>query len=279
MTTHKKQHVDVAIVTVSANKLHEECLISIQGLLEQTPLKVAFVLVDNGSTKFDAHSYVKAHVPSAIVILRDNNPGFGASCNRGAQELDADYYFFLNPDTRIDDVTLLDRLYDFLERYEQVGIVAPKIFYMDGRVQETCLRFHKWYTPIAQRTTFIDEKKALAHREYFLMKDFDHEKRRLVDWVQGSAFMIDGEMFRDLGGFDERYFMYFEDVDLCRQSWERGRPVYYLPEVVLYHAYAKDSAKGDTKGIVNQILNNRQTRAHITSWIKYVLKWKLRRID
>ena len=269
--THK-QHVDVAIVTVSANKLHQECLESVQRLLSQTSLRVAFIMVDNASTAFDAHTFVKSHVPEAIVILREKNYGFGSSCNRGAQEVDADYYFFLNPDTRIDDPAMLERLYTFLRAYPKVGIVAPKILYMDERVQETCRRFPAWYTPLIQRTSLFDEKKAVAHRREFLMEDFGHHKRRLVDWVQGSAFMIDGALFHELGGFDERYFMYFEDVDLCRQCWVHGRPVYYLPEAVMYHAYAKDSAKGT--GMLNQILHNRQTQAHITSWIKYLLKWR-----
>ena len=269
--TYPREHVDIAIVTVSTNKLDEACLKSVHQLLNQTSLKVKFIVVDNASTAFDAHSYVKQHVPEAIVILRDNNPGFGASCNRGACEIDADYYFFLNPDTRIDDLTAIDRLHTFLKQYPQVGIVAPKILYMDGRVQETCRRFPAWYTPLVQRTSLLDEKKAQAHRADFLMEDFAHHKRRLVDWVQGSAFMIDGKLFHELGGFDERYFMYYEDVDLCRQCWEHGRPVYYLPESVVYHTYAKDSAKGE--GMLNQLLHNRQTRAHIGSWIKYSMKW------
>jgi len=144
--THK-QHVDVAIVTVSANKLHQECLESVQHVLSQTSLQVAFIMVDNASTAFDAHTFVKSHVPSAIVILREKNYGFGSSCNRGAQEVEADYYFFLNPDTRIDDPAMLDRLYTFLRAYPKVGIVAPKILYMDERVQETCRRFPAWSRP------------------------------------------------------------------------------------------------------------------------------------
>ncbi len=267
----EKQHVDIAIVTVSANKLHEACLDSIQRMLQRTSLRAAFVLVDNASTAFEAYSYVKAHVPDAIVILRDRNCGFGSSCNLGAREVEADYYFFLNPDTRVDDHALLERLHAFMRAYPQVGIAAPKILYMDGRVQETCRRFPAWHTPLVQRTTLIEEKKAAAHRREFLMEDFGHHKRRLVDWVQGSAFMIDGALLRELGGFDERYFMYYEDVDLCRQCWERGRPVYYLPEAIVYHAYAKESAKG--AGMLQQLLYNPQTRAHIFSWIKYSLKW------
>lgn len=274
--THPQEHADIAIVTVSTNKLDEVCLASVGALLRQTSLGVKFIVVDNASTQFDAHTYVKERVPESIVILRDQNYGFGSSCNRGAREVDADYYFFLNPDTRIDDSSMLERLYTFMKAYPQVGIAAPRILYMDGRIQETCRRFPAWFTPLIQRTSLVEEKKAAAHRREFLMEDFGHHKRRLVDWVQGSAFMIDGALFHKLGGFDERYFMYFEDVDLCRQCWVRGRPVYYLPEAVIYHAYAKDSSKGE--GMLNQLLHNRQTRAHIASWIKYFLKWRLQRV-
>lgn len=266
---HEK--ADIAIVTVSTNKLDEACLRSVRALLDHTELNVKFVVVDNASTKIDAHACVKHHVREAQVVLRDRNHGFGSSCNLGAREVEADYYFFLNPDTRIDDVLVLDRLYGFMRATPQVGIVAPKILYMDGCVQETCRRFPSFLTPLIQRTSLVNEKKSTAHRREFLMEDFGHDKRRLVDWVQGSAFMIDGKLFHELGGFDERYFMYYEDVDLCRSSWERGRPVYYLPDAQMYHAYAKDSAKGN--GLLNQILHNRQTRAHIVSWIKYSCKW------
>lgn len=269
MTTSAR--IDIAIITVSTNKLDEACLATVRSLLAHTTLRVKFIIVDNASTVFDAYSHVKRHVPEAIVILRDRNCGFGASCNRGAREMDADYYFFLNPDTRINDMSLLDQLYAFMKQYPRVGIVAPKMLYMDGRVQETCRRFPSFLTPLIQRTSLMKEKKTAAHRREFLMEDFGHHKRRLVDWVQGSAFMIDGKLFHELGGFDERYFMYYEDVDLCRQCWERGRPVYYLPDARMYHAYAKDSAKGN--GLINQILHNRQTRAHIVSWLKYSFKW------
>lgn len=273
MTTTFKQHVDLAIVTVVANKLDEACLRSVRAMLDHASVQTKFIVVDNASTAFDARAYVTRWIPEAIVILRDKNYGFGASCNRGASEIDADHYFFLNPDTRMDDPLMLERLHAFMAAYPQVGIVAPKILYMDGRVQETCRRFPALNTPLVQRTSLVEEKKAAAHRREFLMEDFGHDKRRLVDWVQGSAFMIDGKLFRELGGFDERYFMYYEDVDLCRQCWEAGRPVYYLPEAVMYHAYAKESAQGD--GLLRQLLHNRQTRAHVASWIKYSCKWFL----
>lgn len=268
---YPKERVDIAIVTVSANRLDEACLTSVQKLIDATPLRVRFILVDNVSTHIDVHALTKKNLPEAIVILRDKNVGFGRSCNRGAQEVEADYYFFLNPDTRVDDPEVLLKLYRFLKTFPRVGIAAPKILYMNGRLQETCRRFPSWFTPIAQRTALIKKEKIDKHRRDFLMEDFEHHKRRMVDWVQGSAFMIDGNLFHELGGFDERYFMYYEDVDLCRNCWLQGRPVYYLPEAVLYHAYGKESAKGEST--LDKLLHNRTTQIHIISWLKYTLKW------
>ena len=262
---------DIAIITVSTNKLFEECLSSVRQLIDATPLKVGFVLVDNGSTAFDAHVLVQTHVPEATVVLRQKNHGFGRSCNRGAAEIEADYYFFLNPDTCVKDLQLLSRLHGFMQAHPKVGIATPKILYMDGRVQETCRRFPRWYMPIAQRTRFLPSAFVERHRQQFLMEDFPHDRRRMVDWVQGSAFMIDAVLFAELGGFDDRFWMYFEDIDLCRRAWLAGRPVYYLPEVELFHAYGKESDQG--AGVLGNVLKNNKARTHILSWLKYSWKW------
>jgi N-acetylglucosaminyl-diphospho-decaprenol L-rhamnosyltransferase len=264
--------VDVAIVTVSTNKLNTSCIQSMKRVIEKSSLKMAFVLVDNASTEYDAYEFVTEHMPEAIVILRNKNHGFGSSCNRGARDLNAKYYFFLNPDTDIVNESVIDALHKFMTNYPRVGIVAPKLKYMDGRVQETCRRFPKWYTPIIQRTNIFPNRLNEEHRKNFLMEDFSHDEPRMVDWVQGSAFMIDGDLFREIGGFDERYFMYYEDVDLCRQCWEKGRPVYYLPEVELFHEFTKASAK--QKSTLEGLFTNRLLRAHIGSWLKYMKKWR-----
>ena len=236
---------DIAIITVSTNRLDDDCLKSVRNILDNTKLKTCFVLVDNCSTVFNAHELAKKFLPEAIVIQRGKNFGFGSSCNRGAREIDADYYFFLNPDTRIDGASALEILHAFMRAYPKTGIAAPKILYMNGDLQDTCRRFPTWFTPIAQRTSLMNAKKTKAHGDRFLMHDFGHDKPRMVDWVQGSAFMISSELFKEIGGFDERYFMYYEDVDLCRNCWERGRPVYYLPEAIIHHVYGKESSIGD----------------------------------
>ncbi len=262
---------DIAIITTTYNKLFDSCLASVRKILDTTPLKVAYVVVDNDSHTIDVHGKVKALIPEAEVILRAKNHGMGRSCNLAAQNVEANYYFFLNPDTDIPDIRIFHELHQFLETHPQAGIVAPRLVYPNGELQKTCCRFHRWYTPIAERTELIPSGRRERHHHWFLMDEYSHDHRRMVDWVQGSAFMISAKLFHEIGGFDERYHLYLEDMDLCRECWNRGRPVYYLPELSMMHAYGK--ASKDDRGIVRSILKNPATRYHIESWLKYQWKW------
>lgn len=262
---------DVAVVVVVYNQLRDDCLPSLRRVIASSPLRVRAVVVDNASPTVDVASMVRAQLPQAVTVVRRDNAGFGAGSNDGARALCARAYLFLNPDTRMDDARMIDTLYAFLQRYERVGVVAPRTRYFDGSVQETCRRFPLWYLPFARRTAFASSPRGQVFERRFLMGDFDHATARMVDWVQGSAMMVRGELFHDMGGFDARYFMYFEDVDLCRQSWERGRPVYYVPDAEVLHAYAKDSAR--ETGVVRGLMRNRLARAHVASWLRYIWKW------
>lgn len=263
--------VDIAIITVTHNRLDDSCLRSVRAILDQSPLRIAFYVVDSGSTSTDIHSKVRAVVPEAEVILREKNTGFGRSNNLAAKEVDAEYFFFLNPDTDIPDVALVHGLRDFLASNPKAGIVAPRLTYANGALQPTCRRFPRWYSPIAERTSFFSPRTREAHRAHFHMEDYDHARQRMVDWVQGSAIMISSALFHEIGGFDERYRMYYEDVDLCREAWARSRPVYYLPHHAMTHAYGK--ASDAARGAVRSILTNRATRWHIMSWLRYQWKW------
>lgn len=269
-----KHDCDIAIVMVSYNDLHPSCLPTLRRAMDKTDLDVRLVVVDNASPDFDAYSYISAHMPEAHVVLRNHNNGYGKASNRGAKELNPKYYFFLNHDTWVLDTDLFDKLHSHMEAHPGTGIVAPRMRGTDGRVQDTCRRFPAWFMPFVQRTGVANTKFGQSYKDSFVMQDFDHGKLRMVDWIQGSAFMISADLFHKIGGFDDRYFMYYEDVDLCRECWERGRPVYYMPEAEVFHLYGKGSAKEGSA--IKNLLTNRLARAHVTSWIKYTAKWGLK---
>ena len=268
LATHQP-HFDVAIIMTTYNKLIPGCLASVRKAMESSSFKTCFVLVDNKSTAFDADEVAK-EIPSAIVIRSGKNGGFGRGCNRGASEVSARAYLMLNPDTIMHDTKTIDTLFAFLQTNPHAGIVAPRIRYPDGSLQETCRRFPPWHVPLLRRTSLAKNSWSQEALDEFLMRDFDHASPRLVDWVQGSALLIDGKLFHQLGGFDERFFMYYEDVDLCRRAWLARRPVYYLPAVELMHEYGRGSKDG---GVIKSLLRSTLARHHIASWITYTFTW------
>ncbi|MDO8622140.1 MAG: glycosyltransferase family 2 protein, partial [bacterium] len=264
--------VDLAVVMVSHNDLNDACLASLAAARAAAPeLRIAVIVVDNASTTYDANVVVAAHLPDAIVLLRGGDHGFGRSCNLGASEVNARHYLFLNPDTVLTGPTILRTLHHYLESHPGVGIVAPNIVYPDGRLQETCRRFPAWFMPFIQRTSLRDTEFGKRYTARFLMADDDHAHERAVDWVQGSALCIRGDLWHTVGGFDERYLMYFEDIDLCRSVWLAGYQVRYLPSVVLTHAHGRQSAR--IRNIIVNIWKTKETRWHLQSWTKYQWKW------
>lgn len=110
------------------------------------------------------------------------------------------------------------------------------------------------------------------------MQDFDHQSARPVDWLMGSALMFKKEIKLETGEiwspqFDERFFMYFEDIDLSRQFWQQGLKVVYQPAAVLIHDHARESAKYPW---YQAVFRDSLAREHIKSWLKYSWKWRFK---
>ncbi len=263
---------DIAVIMVSHNDLSEACLRSFVEARTRTTLRINLVVADNHSNKYAANEFVQPIVPDSIVLLRHEDHGYGRSCNRAAREFFAKYYFILNPDTVLTDLDLFEKFYRFMEANPRVGIVAPKIYYLDGRLQETCRRFPAWYVPFVTRTRLEQTRFGKTYMHQFAMRDFDHETKRDVDWVQGSAMFVRGDLWRTLDGFDDRYWLYFEDIDLCRRTHLAGKQIIYDPQTTLQHAHGKESAT--YANIFMNLLKKKEARGHISSWLKYVWKWK-----
>jgi hypothetical protein len=160
-------------------------------------------------------------------------------------------------------------LYDFMEKNERVGVVGPKQFNLDNSIQDSCYHWHSLLTPIFRRTFLGSCVFAKKDLNLFLMKDFDKNYIKEVDWLLGSCLFCRTEALDKIGIFDERFFMYFEDTDLCRRFWKNGYKVVYNPEAKIIHNHQRASAKIPWY----KILSNPQGRTHIFSWLKYLLKW------
>ena len=212
--------------------------------------------------------------PIVIYLDAGGNAGFAHGNNLALKQLDAKYYFVANPDLVFlkDQPRTMERLYDFMEEHPKVGIVAPRLMLLSGETQPSCMRFPKFLDQPIHRLG-LQKKYDWARRrvEHLHMKDFDHRKTQPIDWATGAALFVRGKWGKKVGFFDERYFMYFEDTDLCRTFWSRGWPVYFKGDVAIQHGHERASAK--VPGL-KSVLMNPLTRVHIKSLLQYAWKWR-----
>lgn len=234
-------------------------------------LNLAIVIVDNASG--DGVDDLKKEFANLTILKQEKNVGFGRSHNRAIAAVSAKYYFVLNPDTEfVAGQNFLRKFYDYMEANPKIGIAGPKVVYPDGSLQYSCYRFPSFWQPVFSRTKWGRTGRGKETSEHFMMKDFDHNSDRPVDWIMGSAMFVRAAAIKEVGVFDDRYFMYAEDSDWCRRMWEKGWAVYYVHGIYLKHVHGRASAK--VPGIINAILKNRYARIHIISWLKYFWKWR-----
>lgn len=195
------------------------------------------------------------------------NLGMGGGNNLGIENSRGDFILISNPDIVYEKDTIKS-LYIYLKENKEVGLVGPKLLNPNLSLQYSCIRFPKIYIPLLRRTAIGDFFSAKL--DHYLMKNTDHEKIQEVDWLLGACFMVRrSEIVGKL--FDERYFMYFEDVDLCRQINERGQKVVYYPLVKVIHDHIRQSAFNPW---YLSLFKDRIAREHLKSAIRYFYKWR-----
>lgn len=269
---------DIAIILVNYRMMEDirQLLSSIKDDLAGADLKVQTVVVDNTSEE-GCWLMLKNNFPEVKYLTQENNLGFGKAQNIGLRAVEARYYFILNPDTFfLPGAKTLERLYQFMENNPKIGLAGPQLLNSDGSLQYSCYRFPGFWLPLFRRSTLGLKPFFRKKIERYLMKDFNHQKTQPIDWLMGSAMFARGRALKEVGLFDERFWMYFEDCDLCRRFWEAHWPVYYIHDIKIKHRHGRDSAK--ISGFFRSIIKNPLTRVHILSWLKYAWKWRGKKI-
>ncbi len=222
------------------------------------------VIVDNASQDAGLTA-VQQRFPDHRWIFNTENSGYSRGVNLGLASVDADYYLILNPDIVVQPGAV-DRLLGFADASPKAGIVGPQLLNDDGSLQESCRRFYTFGTLLLRRTflgkLFPNSRTVDRH----LMRDFDHQSPRAVDWVLGGCILVRREAIQRTGPMDERFFLYFEDVDWCYRMWQAGWEVLYSPDARFQHRHRRDSAKGAL---------SRSFWLHLASLISFYEKWGL----
>lgn len=234
--------LSVVVLSWNTKDLTLACL---RALFAETPRHAREVIaVDNGSEDGSA-SAIAAAFPQVRLERNATNRLYAAGNNQGALLATGVYLCTLNSDTEVQPGAL-DLLVDFLEQHRDHGAVAPRLVDPDGSVQHACMRFPTLSTALCFDSwwgTFWPGSRVQAR---YMMRDFDHLHSRDVDQPPGACFLMRTSEWRELGGLDEQLGLFFNDVDLCKRLWARGRAIRYLAEArVLHHrgASTKNFAK------------------------------------
>lgn len=234
---------------------------NIQRLLdcvEQSEISILYI-IDNSSND-ELREFVKDN--PRIRYIHSLNLGYGTGHNiaiKQAIEIGSTYHVVLNPDVYWYD-NVIHELSNYMDSHPNVGLIMPKILYPSGKTQYLCKLLPSPINLIIRR--FIPFKRYQEKHDYnYEMHWTGYNLIMEVPSLSGCFMFIRSSVLKNIGGFDERYFMYAEDLDLCRRIGELSKTIYY-PKVSVVHEYDKGSYK-----------NKKLLRYHIKSMIKYFNKW------
>ncbi|KQT50006.1 glycosyl transferase [Methylobacterium sp. Leaf456] len=221
--------LDVVIVNWNAGDQLAACLSSLAACDDAAALRV--VVVDNASTDGSAQKLEREGLH--VTVLRNaQNLGFARACNQGATLGSAEAILFLNPDTEVSRDGIGEAR-AVLEADSRTGIVGARLVDEAGHTHRTCARTPTGFSLVAH-TLFLDRLLPGRVPPHFRL-DWDHADTRAVDAVMGAFLMIRRPLFERLGGFDERFFVYWEDADLCTRTGEAGFSVCHAARAVIRH--------------------------------------------
>ncbi len=226
--------LDIVVVNWNAGSKLLECLDSIRHSNIDTSVRLAkCVVVDNASTDSSVDLIRDLDLPLEL-ILNTENKGFGFASNQGAKCVSSKYILFLNPDVRLFPDSLAKSV-SFMESDNdvQIGILGIQMIDQKGAIHRNVARFPSPASLFYQMLG-IDRLLPRQFPPHF-MTDWTHLESRVVDQVPGSFFLVRRAVFDHLHGFDERFFMYFEDLDLAYRARKSGCVNYYLSNVRAFH--------------------------------------------
>jgi len=230
-------------------------------------LKLECVVVSNSEYSGSENKKYQEELACEHYVASPQNLGYAGGVNLGAKYASAPLLFVLNPDSILPDSSVVEMIRWFASS-PKIGAIGPQVVDEKGVVQPSSRRFPRPWTFIFVRSFLRNTKIGRTEYSRYFMLDFDRKYKRSVDWVSGGAVLLRMEAFRNINGLDERYFLYMEDVDLCRTLLDAGYKVFYYPEAEVVHAGQHASISLSIKTIQEP-----HFRWHISSLWKYFRKW------
>lgn len=251
-----KVEISASIVLYKENL--EELTNTINCFLKTSLTKKLF-LIDNSENKQFKNVF---DIKDVEYISTGRNLGFGAGHNIVLKKIEefSEFHLILNPDVSFQP-NVIPNLITKLKRHQIVAMIAPRVLFPDGNHQYSCRRYPKVHELLARRFQFLEPlfKTFIKKGRY---EDKELESSFFADYITGCFHLYKTKDFIKLNGFDERYFLYMEDVDICRKIEQIDKQKLYYPKEEIVHVLKQGSSK-----------NLKLFLRHTSSAIKYFLKW------
>lgn len=260
--------ISCIIVNWNLKYLPRLCIEALQRSETNFPFEI--IVVDNDSHDESLEYLEQMHKKGEITLVHAGaNLGYGRGNNLGAQYAKGKYLLILNPDVSVEKDTL-QKMADYMDRHKEIGILGPQLYFFNGQIQDSCRRFMRPMDLVIKRTPLQRFKFLKKRVDEYVMANYDHQGTQEVDLVTGACFMTPKAVFEKVGAFDDRYFLFMEDADLCRKVWEAGFKVVYFPEARALHYHKRLSGGGNLFWLLRQ----RVFWIHLHSAAKYFWKWR-----
>lgn len=242
----------ISIIVIEYNSVDEisQCIKSVKKYCSNIDYEL--IISSNSCYTKDKQISLTHEFPDVIWSFNKHNGGFAYGMNRGLKQANGDYMVIMNPDVEIKgSLTILT---DFMKSHEKVGAIAPQILGHDGSIQDSCRKF---VTPI--RFIWRQIRRLLTDKTS-INDGFDYNKTQTVECLIGAFIMVTRTVYNTVGGLDESFFMYAEDIDWCTRIWKAGYEVVYIPELKVIYEGSRSARS-----------NKKYAKIFIDSHIKY---WK-----
>lgn len=225
--------LDIIIVNWNSGNQLFKCLESIQKANKDSFYLNMVYIIDNNSADDSLENLNLLDIPLEV-MMNEENKGFGAACNQGAAKSNSDYILFLNPDT----ILFKDSLNSVIKSMNNkenlnIGVCGIKLIDESNKVQRSCCVFPRvnHFVNRSSGLCYINPKRFPT----YIMSNWSHNENKEVDHVIGAFYLIRSEIFNSLGGFDERFFVYLEDLDLSYRVKCNGYKIKYFSDIEAFH--------------------------------------------
>ena len=255
--------LSVAIVSYNAREELASCLTALYAYTSRHTLEI--IVADNASTD-GSLDMIEERFPEVVTIRCEDNLGFAKASNRCWRIATESLVLFLNSDTVVSEGAL-DRMADFMNERTQVGALGPLLLNEDGSVQMSFGRMHGLVSEFIQKCLNRGYANGTGPLRGYVTRQ--HSRERNPDWISGACLMTRRELLEHVGGFDEKFFLYSEDVDLCARLRATGKTVLFTPEVKVKHLKGRSTSKT----VERTLLESHRSRLYFYS--KHYGRWRL----